>query len=157
MAIFGGARGLAQAFLRSAAEHGVKFAEVFKDMQTGGMSTYRRTDMLADYRQFTGIQAKSDLLKFVRKDYTPSKALYTVTKGYQHTKFRYQLDVQIYKPLTGESFTMSTNIASEVALTPRQLEEAGIDSVRPGVDKSQFEITGYTPYAAFAQEGVFID
>lgn len=157
MAVFGGARGLAQAFLRSAAEHGVKFGEVFRDMKAGGMSTYRRTDMLSDYRQFQGIPDKADVLKYVRKDYTPSANLYTVTKGYQHTKFRYQLNVDIYKPLTGETFTMATNIASDVQLTPRQLEEAGIDSVRGGIDKSQFDIIGYHPYAAFAQEGVHFD
>lgn len=157
MAVFGGARGLAQAFLRAASEAGQSFGEVFRDMQAGGMQTYRRTDMLSDYRQFRGIPEKADLLQYVRKDYTPSAKLYTVTKGYQHTKFRYQLNVDIYKPLTGETFVMSTNIASDVQLTPRQLEEAGINSVMPGVDKSEFEITGYRPYAAFAQEGVFID
>lgn len=157
MAVFGGARGLAQAFLRSAATKGIKFGDVFKSMQDAGMSTYRRTNMLKDYRQFAGIPAKADLLQFVRKDYTPSHTLYTVTTGYQHSKFRYQLNVTVYKPLTGETFTMPTNIASDVPLTPNQIQEAGIDSVRGGIDRSEFDIVGYKPFAAFVQEGVFWD
>lgn len=157
MAVFGGARGLAQAFLRSAATKGIKFADVFKSMQDAGMSTYRRTNMLKDYRQFAGIADKADLLKFVRKDMIPSHSLYTTTTGYQRTKFRYQLNVDVYKPLTNETFSMPTNIASDVPLTPGQIEEAGIDSVRGGIDRSEFDIVGYRPYAAFVQEGVFWD
>jgi len=157
MAIFGGARGLAQAFLRSAAEQGMSFADTFKAIQGGGMSTYRRTNMLADYRQFLGIPDKADALKYVRKDFTPSQRLYTTVTGYQHSKFRYQLNVDVFKPLTGETFTMSTNVASDVQLTPNQIQEAGIDSVRVGIDKSDFDIVGYRPFAAFAQEGVVWD
>lgn len=157
MAVFGGARGLAQAFLRSAAEAGRTFGSVFNDMQAGGLQTYRRTNMLADYRQFRGIEAQADRLKYVRQDLRPDVSMFTVTKGYQRSPIRYQVNVDIYKPLTGERFTMSTNVTSDIPLTRRQIEEAGINSVIPGVDKSEYDITGYHLYGAFKQEGVSFD
>lgn len=153
MAVFGGARGLAQAFLRSAAESGLKVSDAISALQQGGLATYRRTSMLADYRQFLGIPEKADRLKYMRMDYTPDPRNYTVTKGYQHSPLRYQLNVDVYKPLTDERFTMSTNVVSDVPLTRRQIEEAGIDSVRGGIDKSQFDITGYSLFGAFSREG----
>lgn len=157
MAALGGARALAQAFLRSAAEQGLSITDAIKAMDAGGVQTYRRTDMLKDYREFAGIPDRADRLKYVPKSYYPSRELYTTTSGYQHTKFRYQLDIDVYKPLTGETFTMSTNIASDQPLTVSQLESAGIESVKGGIDRSEFDIVGYRPFAAFAQEGVFID
>lgn len=153
MSVFRGARGLAQAFLRSAAESGLKFSDAFSAMQTGGMSTYRRTNMLTDYRQFLGIPEKGDRLKYMRLDFTPDPKNYTVTKGYQRAALRYQVNVDVYKPLTGEKFSMSTNIVSDTPLTRRQIEEAGIDAIRGGIDKSQFDITGYRLFGAFSREG----
>ena len=151
MATFGGIRGLAQAFLRSAAEKGLSFADAFNAMREGGLSTYRRTDMLKDYRQFLGIPDKADVLKYVRRDYRPSRDLYTVATGYQRANFRYQVDIDVYNRTTGESFPMSTNISSDVQLTRGDIEAAGLDAVKGSLDRSQLDVRGYKLFGAFAK------
>ena len=156
MATYGGVRGLAQAFLRSAAESGLSVNEAIRQLRASELGTYRRADMLADYRQFMGIEKKADVLKYIREDYKPSRSMYTQTKGYQRAPFRYQVNMSVYKPLTGETVIVPTNISSDVQLTKRQIEESGIDAVSPALDKSEFEITGYNLYAAtYTEEAIW--
>lgn len=153
MAVFGGIRGLAQAFLRSAAELGLGANEAFRQMGEGGLSSYRRQDMLADYRQFLGIPAKADRLKNVRLDYRPSQGLFTDVTGYQRSLYRYQVNVETHNPVTGKSFTMSTNVASDTQLTRRQIEEAGYDAVKKTVDDYKDDVIKYGVAAAFHKSG----
>jgi hypothetical protein len=153
MAVFGGIRGLAQAFLRSAAEMGLSANEAIRQISASGLGTYRRSDMLADYRQFLGIPAKADRIKNVRLDYRPSQDLFTDVTGYQRSLYRYQVRVECHNPVSGKSFTMNTNIASEEQLTRRQIEESGLDAVLKTVDDYKDDIVSYGVVAAFHQEG----
>ena len=157
MATFGGIRGLAQAFLRSAAEKGLAFGQAFDAMKVGGMPTYRRTDMLADYRQYLGIPEKADTLKYIRMDYSPSREHYTITKGYQRSPLRYQVNIDTHNPVTGKTFTMSTNVVSDTPLSRRQIEEAGVEAVKKTVDDYKDDIVGVVLYGAFAKEGEYWD
>ena len=149
----GGWKAIAQAFLRSAAEAGLSANEAISQMQQGGISTYRRTDMLADYRSFANIPAKADMLKYVRSDYTPSQRLFTEVSGYQHSLYRYQINFDLLKRSTGERFTFSTNVASDSALTKGEASANGINSIKDSMELSDIEITGYQLYGAFHKAG----
>ena len=153
MAVFGGARGLVQAFLRSAAEAKIGVNEAIRQLRAAGLATYRRTDMLADYRQFLGIPEKADKIKYTRLDYRISPENYTNITGYQRSKYRYQVNIDTHNPTTDKTFTMKTNVASETQLTRRQIEEAGLDAVKKTVDDYKDDIVKYGVVAAFHQEG----
>jgi hypothetical protein len=153
VATYGGIRGLAQAFLRSAAERGLSANEAINAMKAGGLGTYRRQEMLTDYRQFLGVPKKADVLKNVRKDYRPSEDLFTPTKGYQRSVYRYQVNVAILNPETGEGNILSTNIATELPLTVRQAESAAVDHFIDIVDRYKNDIVDVELYAVFEQAG----
>jgi len=84
--------------------------------------TYRRTVMLADWRSVAGIEAKKDLIKYVRKDRMPSTRViadvtWNLSKEYLY-KLRAWSRVSPDKPLT-EHFI---NIMSDVPLTVAEIE-----------------------------------
>jgi hypothetical protein len=156
MATFKGIRGVAQAFVRSAAQKRLGADYTLRALREAGMG-YRRTDFLRDYREYAEIPAKAERIKYVRHDYRPSRDLFVETVGKQRTTFRYQVEVDVFKPETGETFTMTTNVASDVQLTIGQATSEGIDALTPAIDKSQFEIPGYRVTGAFHKEGEFWD
>jgi len=149
MSIFRGIRGMAQAFLRSAAEAGMSANEAIRQLQSGGLQTYRRTDMLKDYRQFLGIPERADKLQHVRLDYRPSRNLFTDVMGFQRSRYRYQVNIYTHNPVSGKDTVMSTNVASDVQLTRRQIEEAGLNAVLKTVDDYKDDIVKYNVAAAF--------
>ena len=153
MAVFRGARGLAQAFLRSCAERGLGANEAIRMLREAGLATYRRSDMLADYRQFLGIPEKAARLKYTRLDYKISHENYTDVVGYQRSKYRYLVVIETHNPVTGKTFTMRTNVASERELTRRQIEEAGLDAVEKTVEHYKDDIVKYYIGAAFHRAG----
>jgi hypothetical protein len=153
----GGWKLLAQTFLRSAAEAGISASEAFRQMEAGGIGTYRRTDMLADYREFANIPAKANRLQYVRNDYTPSRDLFTEVSGFQRSLYRYQINFDVLKRSTGESFTMSTNVASETPLSKGEAQANGVNSIKDILDLSDMDITGYSLFGAFHKEGELWD
>lgn len=86
-------------------------------------ATYRRTLMLADWRSVSGIEAKKDLIKYVRKDRLPTaKSIADVewnfSKEYMYvanTWSRLRPDA----PLTQRT----VNLMSDIPLTPAQVEQ----------------------------------
>lgn len=157
MAVYRGARGLAQAFLRAAAERKIGVNEAIRQLQAGGLPTYRRTDMLRDYRQFLGIAEKADRIKYTRLDYRISPENYTEVTGYQRSRYRYQVNIETHNPVTGKTFTLKTNVSSDTQLTRRQIEESGLGAVKDIVSEYKDDIVKYNVVAAFHREGEFWD
>jgi len=87
------------------------------------IGTYRRTILLADWRSQVGIEAKKDMIKYVRKDRLPSMRV--VADVHWEISQEYMYKVQVWsrlqpdEPLT-ERFV---NLLSDVPLTPAQIEE----------------------------------
>lgn len=156
MAIFGGIRGLAQSFMRSAVASGWGANRTLETLREMGYG-YRRTEFLADYRMYTGAHERRELFKFIRKGYYPSLDLYTETTGIQRTAFRYQVDVDVLKPQTGDRFTLSTNIASDRQMSMAEIEREALKGVGPSMDRSEFSITGYKTVGAYHKAGEMWD
>lgn len=95
------------------------FIRELKDL---GLS-YRRTLMLADWRSVAGIEAKKDLIKYVRKDRIPTARVmadveWDVSQEYMY-KCKTWSQLRPDEPLT-ERFV---NILSDVPMTPSEIEQ----------------------------------
>jgi len=152
MTIIGGVRGLAQSFIRSSVTRGLTSAATIRTLTTAGL-TYRRTEMLADFREWAQVPAKADAIKAVRHDYRPSRRLFIETTGKQLRAFRYQVGVDIYNPETGERLHMVTNITSERSMTVGEVLEEGLEPIKRSTEAYKSEITGYHLEAGFHREG----
>lgn len=107
--------------MRGAFRKGVSASRFLADMKAAGLS-YRRTDMLADWRSVNEVEKKEGALRFVRKDYYPAKAAmaqvtWQTSKEYMY-KVRTESRLRPDEPLT-ERFV---NIMSDTPLTSRMLE-----------------------------------
>ena len=107
--------------MRGAFREGLAASRFIADMKAKGLS-YRRTDMLADWRSVNEVEKKEGLLRFIRKDrYPTEKSIASVTwetsKEYMY-KVKVQSVLRIGEPIT-ERFV---NIMSDVPMTPTMLE-----------------------------------
>lgn len=107
--------------MRGAFREGLSATRFIADMRAVGLS-YRRTDMLADWRSVNELERKEGVLRFVRKDrYPTGTAMAAVTwetsKEYIY-KIKVQSVVRLGEPIT-ERFV---NIMSDVPMTPAMIE-----------------------------------
>lgn len=107
--------------MRGAFRKGLSASRFISDMKAVGLS-YRRTDMLADWRSVNELERKEGALRFVRRDrYPAEKTMAAVTwetsKEYMY-KVKVQSVIKLGEPIT-ERFV---NIMSDVPMTPRMLE-----------------------------------
>lgn len=106
---------------RKSIREGISAGRWISDMKERGLS-YRRTDMLADYRNVLHLERKEGALSFVRKDrYPTEKAMASVTWKISK-EFMYVVKVQsVLRP--GEPITeRKVNILSDVPMTPTMIE-----------------------------------
>ena len=107
--------------MRGAFKKGQSASRFLKDMSKAGLS-YRRTDMLADWRSVNQLQVKEGLVRYIRKDrYPAGKTLAAITwemsKEYMY-KVKVQSIIRAGEPIT-ERFV---NIMSDVPMTPEMVE-----------------------------------
>lgn len=106
---------------RKAFREGVSQTRFIADMKAAGLS-YRKTDMIADFHTVSGIEKVEGLLRFVRKDYYPSKKVIAAVTWATSKEFMYKVKVQSRispdKPIT-ERFV---NLMSDRPLTPAEME-----------------------------------
>lgn len=107
--------------MRGAIRKGLSASRFITDMRAVGLS-YRRTDMLADWRSVAGLEVKEGLLRYIRKDRYPTERSiaavdWAVSKEYMY-KVKVQSVLRLGEPIT-ERFV---NIISDVPMTPRMVE-----------------------------------
>lgn len=113
-------------FMRGAIRRGQSAGGFIRDMKAKGLS-YRRTDMLSDWRSEGQLETKKDLMRFVRKDYYPTqKAIAIVDYNYSQ-EYMYKCKVES-RLRPGEPVTERfVNIMSDVPMTPAMVEQAVIE------------------------------
>lgn len=117
----GATRAAAQLVIKSAARRGLSSAETIRELADKGLS-YRRTTMLADYRTAANIKEKEGLLKYVRKDRTPSPRIYAETTHALSREFQYLVAVQT-RLRPGEPLEKRlVSIINDRPMTPRELD-----------------------------------
>ncbi len=107
--------------MRVAFREGLSASKFIARSAAEGLS-YRRTDMLADWRSINELEKKDGLIRFVRKDYYPSEktiaaVTWTTSKEYMY-KVKVTTRLRPDEPL-GERFV---NIMSAVPLTPAMVK-----------------------------------
>ncbi|KKN15631.1 hypothetical protein LCGC14_0984180 [marine sediment metagenome] len=107
--------------MRVAFRGGLSASRFITDMRSSGLS-YRRTDMLSDWRAINQLETKDGLARFVRKDRFPTDNAMAVVDWSLSKEFMYKIKVfsvtQAGAPIT-ERFV---NIMSANPLTPTQME-----------------------------------
>ena len=135
-------RNLAQSFLRSGAREGLSAQSVLTSLRETGLG-YRRTDFLSDYRNYQRIPVQEETMKYVGYDKRLADYNYIGVPRFQKASYAYVVDVKVRDPATGREFDMRTTVSSDLALTRRQANEAGIEGVLPAIDFSKFDVISY--------------
>ncbi len=125
---------------------GISASTFITQMRGLGLS-YRRTDMLSDFRSVNELERKADAFKFVRKDYYPTtRSMAQVDWNTAH-EFMYKLKVQARTepglPIT-ERFI---NISSDIPLTRGMVEEKAWEMIgeqSPDKRRQVERIVGWT-------------
>jgi len=108
---------------------------------------YRRTDILKDWAEISGIPEKTDRLKYVRRDYRPSPAVITETVGTQKALYVYHYEVTGYDRIQQKDIKTGMAVASQNLLTmdeALQLALTNMDWYDPEIDVVTFDIISVT-------------
>lgn len=131
---------------KQAFTEGISASTFITQMRARGLS-YRRTDMLADFRTVNELERKADAFRFVRKDYYPTTRSMAQVDWRTAHEFMYKLKVQARTepglPIT-ERFI---NISSDVPLTRGMVEEKAWEMIgeqSPDKRKQVERIVGWT-------------
>lgn len=115
--------------MRPAFRKGVSASTFLADMKAAGLS-YRRTDMLADWRNVNELERKEGALRYVRKGYYPTEKTIAQVDWQISREYMYKVKVQARmlpdEPLK-ERFV---NIMSDTPLTPLGVEELAWEMIR---------------------------
>jgi len=107
--------------MRGAFREGLSATRFIKDMAAVGLS-YRRTDMLADWRSINELEVKEGLARHIRKDRYPTTKTMAAVTWNTSKEFMYKVKVKsVIK--AGEPITERfVNILSDVPMTPAMIE-----------------------------------
>lgn len=114
------------ALMRGAFRRGQSAGSFLRDMREKGL-TYRRTDMLSDWRSVNELEKKAGSLQYVRKGYYPTKTVIAVVDW--DIKQEYMYVAKVWSRLKpDEPFVeRKVNILSDVPMTPDMVEQAIIE------------------------------
>lgn len=119
---FGLRRAIAIKMIPKAFKSGLSASSFINQLRGKGL-TYRRTDMLADWRTVNQIEAKKDAIRFVRKDRKPSARFMADVEWAYDKEYIYKANtwsrIHPEEPLTERMVTFT----SDIPLTPREVEE----------------------------------
>lgn len=140
-------RATAIAKMRKAFRDGVSASRFLADMKTVGLS-YRRTDMLSDWRSVNELERKEGALRFVRKDYFPTKAVLAQVEWQLSQEFMYKVKVQTRTKPDEPISERFVNIMSDTSLTPLQVEELAWEMIEEQSPKKIGEIEAISGWSA---------
>jgi len=115
-------RGLARRFIPEMIKLGMTTGGGLGLLRLEGMG-YRRTDFLADWREFSGLARKRDPLRAIPKKYRPTEATIERTDYEQVKKFHYSYKVEGYDLVTQESVEDFVTVATDDIMTMQEAEE----------------------------------
>jgi len=107
--------------MRGGFREGLSASRFIRDMKAIGLS-YRRSDMLADWRSVNEVDKKEGTVRFIRKDRYPTETTMAAVTWETSKEYMYKVKVESVIRL-GEPITERfVNIMSDVPMTPRMLE-----------------------------------
>lgn len=112
--------------MRGAFRRGQSAGSFMRDMRERGL-TYRRTDMLSDWRSINELEVKKGLMQYVRKDYYPTKASIAVVDWRIDKEFMYVSIVRSRLTPEVPITERKVNIVTDIPMTPAMVEQAIIE------------------------------
>jgi len=112
--------------MRGAFREGVTATGFIAEMREVGLS-YRRVDMLDDWRSVNELEKKEGTLRYVRRDYYPTER--TIAQVTWVTSKEYMYKVKVYARTRPDEPILErfVNIMSDVPMTPAMLESEVIE------------------------------
>jgi hypothetical protein len=83
---------------------------------------YRRTNYLADWREFEGRERKRDPLKSIPKKLRPTWDTMEVSEGLQRGRFNYHFTIKGYDPILGEDIEQGMTVSSDIIVNMEEAE-----------------------------------
>jgi len=112
--------------IRSWAIAGKGASKTLEHLKTLGLGI-RRAIGLAHYREYAGIPAKADAIKYVPKRAMIGRAQYTEVYGVMTRRYRYTVASEFYDKKTGTLKTYFTSMISDRPLSVGEIERVGGD------------------------------
>lgn len=112
--------------MRGAFRSGQSASAFVQDMKSEGLS-YRRTDMLSDWRTINELERKAGAMRSVRRDYFPTSKSIAQVEWSMSAEWMYK--VKVFSQLSpGETMQERfVNILSDRPMTPAMVEQAVIE------------------------------
>ena len=126
-------------------KQGLSASKFLADMKARGLS-YRRTDMLSDWRSVNQLERKADAFKYVRKDRMPTARViaqvdWSLSREYMY-KVKIRSQVAPGEPIT-ERFV---NIMQDRPRTPGEIEALTWEMIQAQSPKLQAQVVGIIPW-----------
>ena len=105
-----------QFWIRGAAAQKYGATRLYQELVAGGRA-YRYQDYLSDYRSYTTAYERGQKLKYVRRDYKPTSALFSETRVGMRKTFKYNTSTVFYDKSGHVYSTRNSFVSSDVQLT----------------------------------------
>jgi len=128
MTTFSENRGLARTYIPSLFEQGLSANKALDFLKEQGLG-YRRQDFLADWRETSGLKAKEDTFKYIRKDFKPTAATITITEESLSREYSYIFRITGRDSLTGETKELEWRYATDNLISIAEAESIAEESM----------------------------
>lgn len=135
------------ALMRKAFRTGQSASSFLTEIKAKGLS-YRRTDMLADWRSVNQLERKEGAMQYVRKGYYPSKKAIATVEWQIAKEYMYVVRVKSRLEPELPMIERKVNILSDVPMTPRMVEQAVIEKWSEWEDYTAEAIDEIIPWTA---------
>jgi len=115
--------------IRAWAVAGKGASKTLEHLKTLGLGI-RRTVGLAQYREYTKIPARADVIKYVPKKLMIGQGQYTEAFGVMTRRYRYTVASEFYDKKTGTLKTYFTSMISDRPLSVGEIERMGDDVLK---------------------------
>jgi len=128
-------------------KRGTSASKFIDNMKAQGLS-YRRTDMLSDFRSVNELERKADAFKYVRKDYTPTPAVIAQVDWNLSNEYMYKVKITS-RTAPGEPLTERfVNIMQDRPMTPGEVEALTWSMIGEQSPKLQSQVVKVVPWTA---------
>ncbi len=124
---------------------GVSASKFLNDMKARGLS-YRRTDMLADFRSVNELERKADAFKYVRKDRMPTAKVIAQVDWGLSSEYMYKVKI-LSRTSPGEPILERfVNIMQDRPRTPGEIEALTWTLIQKQSPKVQAQVVSITAW-----------
>lgn len=137
--------------MREAIQANKSFNQLYREAQEKGLS-YRRTDMLKDWRDTGNMEKKEGTARYIRKGYVPATNTVELKAWEMSSEYMYRVSVkgQIYpdKPLEKQF----VNLMSDRPLTVEQVEARMSELIATSEKYKETKIAGLQVWSVYKRK-----